>query len=77
MWSQGRVFGRVACTYRVDPRAGDGSRLVVKILVAYSEGLLRPLMRLLAPPGDMLMMRRQLLNLKELAEATANSGLLV
>jgi hypothetical protein len=72
MVSNGRVFGRVACSYRADP-AGEGrSRLVVKIVVAYADGLHRPLMRLALPPGDLLMMRRQLLNLKGLAERTGH-----
>ncbi len=74
MWSSGRVFGRVACTYRADPRGEERSRIVVKVLVAYPPAVHRPLMRLLAPPGDVLMMRRQLLNLKGLAERTAHEG---
>jgi hypothetical protein len=68
MVSSGRLFGHVACTYRADG-AGEGrSRIVVKILARYARGLHRPLMRLVLPPGDLLMMRRQLLNLKGLAE---------
>jgi hypothetical protein len=71
MVSSGRVFGRVACIYRAAP-AGEGrSRIVVKLCVSYAGGIQRPLMRVLLPPGDLLMMRRQLLNLKQLAERTA------
>jgi hypothetical protein len=70
MWSEGRVFGRVACTYRADPVGEGGSRIVVKVLASYPRAVHRPLMRLLVPPGDALMMRRQLLNLKRLAERT-------
>jgi hypothetical protein len=67
VWSQGRVFGRVAGTYVAAPAAGGGSRLLVKLLVAYpAPG--GALMRLILPPGDLVMMRRQLLNLKALAE---------
>lgn len=70
MVSNGHVFGRVAVTYRADP-AGEGcSRIVVKVLASPARGLLGPLMRPLLPPGDLLMMRRQLLNLKGLAERT-------
>lgn len=68
MVSSGRVFGRVACTYRADPVGEERSRIVVKILARYARGLHRPLMRLALPPGDLLMMRRQLLNLRNLAE---------
>jgi len=49
--------------------SGEGtSRLVLKILARYPAGLWRPLLRLLLPPGDLVMARRQLLNLKRLAE---------
>lgn len=68
MVSSGRVFGRVACTYRVDPVEEGCSRIVVKLASRYARGLQRPLMSLVLPPGDLVMMRRQLLNLKELAE---------
>ena len=68
MRTDGRLFGRVACTYRAD-EVGECSRIVVKLRVAYPP---RPplgmLMRLVLPPGDLVMMRRQLLNLKKLAE---------
>jgi hypothetical protein len=68
MVSSGRVFGRVACSYRVDAVGEERSRIVVRILAGYPRGLHRPLLRLVLPPGDLLMMRRQLLNLKGLAE---------
>jgi hypothetical protein len=70
LFSSGRIFGRVACTYRVEPLGPARSRLLVKMLAAYT----RPggrLMRLILPPGDLVMMRRQLINLKALAEANA------
>jgi hypothetical protein len=69
--SEGPVFGGVACTYRADA-IGDGrSRIVVKLLVAYPRRAYGPLLRLVLPPGDLVMMLRQLLNLKGLAERTA------
>jgi hypothetical protein len=71
MVSSGRVFGRVACTYRADPVGGRRSRIVVKLSAGYPRGIHRPLMRVLLSPGYLLMMRRQLLNLKRLAERTA------
>jgi len=70
MVSSGRVFGSVACTYRSDPAGSERSRIVVKLATRYARGLQRPLMSLVLPPGDLVMMRRQLLNLKELAEQT-------
>ena len=74
MVSNGRLFGRVACTYRADPAGPARSRLIVKISASYARGIHRPLMRLILPPGDLVMMRRQLLNLKGLAERTAREG---
>jgi hypothetical protein len=70
--SDGRVFGRVACTYRAHPAGPERSRIVVKLLAAYPPGALHlRLLRGLLPLGDLVMMRRQLLNLKQLAERGA------
>ncbi|MFI9508258.1 hypothetical protein [Nocardia sp. NPDC052566] len=60
------VDGKLAVTYAVFPE-GEGTRLVVRVRWG---GVPRPLVRLLAL-GDLLMMRKQLLTLKELAEAEA------
>ncbi len=68
--SQGRLFGRVGCTYAALPTTAGHSRLLVKMLILHSPGLAGLPMRLLLAPGDLLMMRRQLLNLKGLAEAS-------
>jgi hypothetical protein len=69
VFSQGRVFGRVACTYHVEERGRGHSRLLVKMRVSHNRHRLASLpMRLVLAPGDLLMMRRQLLNLKALAE---------
>jgi hypothetical protein len=73
--ARGTLFGEVSATYRADPIAGDRSRIVVKLLVGYpNPPIQRSLMRLLLPPGDLVMMRRQLLNLKALAERTARAS---
>jgi hypothetical protein len=74
IYHRGRVFGRVACTYwarAVDERR---SRIVVKVACASDRrGGLGALARFALPPADLVMMRRQLLNLKELAECSATS----
>jgi hypothetical protein len=63
----GRLFGDLAVTYRVDG-AGAGSRLVVKLTMRYPRTLRGRAMRRLLPWGDLVMMRKQLLTLKRLAE---------
>jgi len=65
-----RVFGKIAATYRVVPKSGGGSRLVVKLLVAYPRGIAGRVLAALLPAGDLVMMWRQLLNLKALAESS-------
>jgi hypothetical protein len=63
------VFGDIAGTYGVLASGAAGSRLIVKLLVRYPAGLYR-LTRCVLPWGDLVMMRRQLLTLKALAEAS-------
>lgn len=65
-----RVLGDLAISYVVVPAPTGGSRLVVKLLVVPVRGLAGAVLRRLLPAGDLVMMRRQLLNLKALAEAT-------
>lgn len=62
-----RVFGPLACTYRVRPTGTRASRLVVRLDV----GVPNRLRRLTASPlawGDLVMMRKQLRTVAELAE---------
>ena len=63
-----RLFGSLALTYLIVPEAADRCRLIVKIAIRYRRGLVGLLMRAGLPWGDLVMMRRQLLNLKRLAE---------
>jgi hypothetical protein len=63
-----RTFGEVWVSYAVVPTARDACRLVAKVLVRYPRGPVGSLMRAVLPVGDLVMMRRQLLNLKRLAE---------
>ena len=72
--SAARVFGDVVVTYLVSPHGEGSSRLLAKLLVRYPRGLLATPMRWLLPWGDLVMMRRQLLNLKELAEGGSGAG---
>lgn len=69
-----KTFGDLAVSYVVVPIAHDLSRphcrLLVKLLVKHPPGLYGRLMQTVLPWGDLIMMRRQLLNLKRLAEKT-------
>ena len=71
-WRRSRAFGDIAVTYLVLPVDAERCRLVVKLLVNYpGPAPLRWLTRAWLPLGDLVMMRRQLLNLKGLAEREA------
>lgn len=61
-----RVFGPLAATYAVEPMDSESCRLVCRLVLSAD----RPGAVLLAW-GDFIMMRRQLLNLKKLAERDA------
>jgi hypothetical protein len=69
-----RLFGGVRVTYWVRPAAPGRVRLLVKLRVVYPRGLWGSLLRMALPFADLVMMRRQLLNLKALAEATQRNG---
>jgi len=65
-----KTFGDIGVTYLAVP-TGDSMkacRLLVKLVVKYPRGFYGTLLRVLLPAGDLVMMRRQLLNLKRLAE---------
>jgi hypothetical protein len=72
-----RTFGDIAVSYLivniVEPIIEQGSisrcRLLVKLIGKYPRGLQGAMMRALLPWGDLIMMRRQLLTFKRLAEA--------
>ena len=63
-----RLFGRVAGSYVVTPTGPGRSRLVVKLIFASPRGLYGWFACRLLPAGDLVMMRKQLLTLKQLAE---------
>jgi hypothetical protein len=66
-----RLFGSAAITYVAAERPDGETRLLAKISIRRSRGLIARSMRLILAWGDLVMMRRQLLNLKRLAEGTA------
>jgi hypothetical protein len=74
LWHQGGVFGSVGCTYQVVESGPGRSRLLVKLIARYPKPPTGLLARAALPGGDLLMMRRQLLNLKRLAETQASTG---
>ena len=63
-----KVFGELVVSYLIVPKSEVSSRLLVKLGVQYPRTVHGWLMRKLLPWGDLIMMRRQLLNLKRLAE---------
>jgi hypothetical protein len=63
-----RVFGDAAASYLIVPSGEQTCRLLVKLVGRYPPGVKGMLMRNFLPLGDLIMMRRQLLNFKQLAE---------
>jgi len=61
------VFGELAVSYCVAPTADDRSRITVKLLVRYGRRV-ASIMRRVPPVGDLIMMRKQLRTLRQLAE---------
>ena len=64
-------FPPMAVSYLLDPAGETRCRLIVKLAVELRPGPRDELVRRLLPSLDWIMMRRQLLNLKALAERTA------
>ncbi|MEX2208648.1 MAG: hypothetical protein WEF50_20730 [Myxococcota bacterium] len=66
------LFGPLRCTYWVRPSASSApTRLLVKLRLGAARSPFARLARSALAWGDLVMMRRQLLNLKALAESTA------
>ena len=62
------IFGEIAGSYVILPQTELCCRLVVKLLVRYPKRSFWFWMRWFLPWGDLVMMRKQLLTLKHLAE---------
>jgi hypothetical protein len=65
------LFGEIAASYVVVRRGEATCRLVVKLLVRHPPAPVGWMTRALLPWGDLVMMRKQLLTLKSLAERQA------
>jgi hypothetical protein len=65
-----KIFGDVVASYLIVPTAENTCRLLVKLIGRYPRGVMGMLMGAFLPWGDLFMMRRQLLNFKQLAEHT-------
>jgi hypothetical protein len=69
------VFGDVAVTYLVEPRADSSSRLLVKLVHRpRGPGPLPGVYATTLAWGDLLMMRKQLRTLRDLAERDARAS---
>lgn len=68
-----RLFGETLLAYVIATQSTEKCRLLVKVLMRYPAGPIGWLERLFLPWGDLIMMRRQLLNFKTLAERTASN----
>jgi hypothetical protein len=68
-----RLFGELAVSYVIQPAEDSETRcrLLAKLVFRYRENLWGVILRHCLPLGDLIMMRRQLLNLKRLSEADA------
>jgi hypothetical protein len=67
------IFGEIAGSYVIFAKADASCRLVVKLLVRYPRRWPWSWGRWLLPWGDLIMMRKQLLTLKQLAERAPHS----
>ena len=63
-----RILGDNLVSYLIVPEDSDGCRLLVKLVVKFPSGPLGWFWRVFLPWGDLVMMRKQLLNFKQLSE---------
>jgi hypothetical protein len=62
------LFDELAMTYLIVPEAERSSRLVVKVAIRYPRNPIGLVTRAVLPAGDLVMMRKQLLTLRALAQ---------
>lgn len=65
-----RSFGDIAVSYMIMTGTNNDCRLLVKLIAKFPSGIRGRFMRAVLPWGDLVMMHRQLLNFKQLAECT-------
>jgi hypothetical protein len=70
----GLLSSGLRITYLCAPFGKNQTRLRVRVQIAYPGHFFRPIVRSGLPLGDLFMMRKQLLNLKELAERSQSRG---
>ena len=63
-----RLFGDIAVSYVTFPVSQAVTRMIMKIVARYGEGVGARVQRWLLPWGDLVMARRQLINVGDLAE---------
>ena len=68
------IYGDGVGSYLILPLTNGSVRLLAKIRIKYPRGLRGLLVRLFLPLGDMIMMKRQLLNIKRLSEQTCHTN---
>ncbi len=69
-----KSFGDTVISYRIFSKGHAECRLIVKLIARYPKGFPGWLLSRILPLGDLIMMRRQLLNFKKLAERSQNSA---
>ena len=67
------IFGDIVVSYLIVPQGDSSCRLLVKLVVHSPTSLRGRLLRSFLPWGDLIMMRKQLINLKRLSEQTWKS----
>jgi hypothetical protein len=67
-----RLFGYLAISYFIVPKGASSCRLLVKLAVQQPPEVWGKLIRSFLPWLDLIMMRRQLLNFKQLAESRSS-----
>jgi hypothetical protein len=65
------LFGEIWVSYVIRPGEGKSLRLLAKLLVRYPAGITGAVLRGVLPADDLVMVWRQLLNLRFLAERDA------
>lgn len=63
-----KLFGDTLISYIIVRQQPNLSRLLAKILIKYPRGPLGILVKTLLPPGDLIMMRKQFINFRNLSE---------